>query len=77
MLFKLGRIVVRVYSDRLPKSCNRLLDLDYYLRVRKLGSERKTFREIVRLDLDVAEMFPDTDAVNEVLRFLIRVACGR
>ncbi|MCD8489759.1 MAG: hypothetical protein LRZ84_24230 [Desertifilum sp.] len=44
------------------------------LRVRKLGSERRSFGEAtVRLDPDVAAMFPDADAVNEALRFLIRV----
>jgi hypothetical protein len=44
------------------------------LRVRKLGSERKIFGTMtVRLDPDVAEMFPSADAVNEALRFLIRV----
>ncbi len=44
------------------------------LRVRKLGSRRKSFAGItVRLEPDVAEMFPNSDAVNEALRFLIRV----
>ena len=44
------------------------------LQVRKLGSKRKSFGEAtVRLEPDVAEMFPDADAVNEALRFLIRV----
>lgn len=44
------------------------------LRVRKLGSGRKSFAGItVRLEPDVAEMFPNSDAVNEALRFLIRV----
>lgn len=44
------------------------------LKVRKLGSGLKSFGEtIVRLEPDVAEMFPNADAVNEVLRFLIRV----
>jgi len=44
------------------------------LRVRKLGPERKCFGSTtVRLEPDVAEMFPDADAVNEALRFLIRV----
>ena len=44
------------------------------LRVRKLGSGRKDFTGVtVRLEPDVAEMFPDADAVNEALRFLIRV----
>jgi hypothetical protein len=44
------------------------------LRVRKLGSARKSFgAEIVRLEPDVAMMFPNANAVNEALRFLIRV----
>ncbi|MDQ3688411.1 MAG: hypothetical protein M3430_22850 [Acidobacteriota bacterium] len=44
------------------------------LRVRKLGSGRKSFGgSVVRLEPDVAEVFPDAEAVNEALRFLIRV----
>ena len=44
------------------------------LRVRKLGPERKRFGSTtVRLESDVAEMFPDAESVNEALRFLIRV----
>ncbi|QSJ20775.1 hypothetical protein JYQ62_13395 [Nostoc sp. UHCC 0702] len=44
------------------------------LRVRRLGSERKSFGgTIIRLEPDVAEIFPNADAVNEALRFLIRV----
>ena len=44
------------------------------LRIRKLGSGRKSFGGVtVRLEPDVAEMFPNADAVNEGLRFLIRV----
>ncbi|ASC73531.1 hypothetical protein XM38_044980 [Halomicronema hongdechloris C2206] len=44
------------------------------LRVRRMGPERKNFGSTtVRLDPDVAEMFPDAEAVNEALRFLIRV----
>ncbi len=44
------------------------------LQVRKLGPERKSFGAvIVRLEPDVAEIFPSADAVNEALRFLIRV----
>lgn len=44
------------------------------LRVRRLGSGRKSFgTKTVRLEPDVAEMFPSADAVNEALRFLIRV----
>jgi hypothetical protein len=43
------------------------------LRVRKLGPGRKSFGGVVRLEPDVAEVFPDSDAVNEALRFLIRI----
>jgi hypothetical protein len=44
------------------------------LRVRKLGSGRKSFGgSTVRLEPDVAAIFPSADAVNEALRFLIRV----
>jgi hypothetical protein len=43
------------------------------LQVRKVGPGRKGFGDIVRLEPDVAEVFPDAEAVNEALRFLIRV----
>jgi hypothetical protein len=44
------------------------------LQVRKLGPRRKSFGgSTVRLESDVAEMFPSADAVNEALRLLIRV----
>lgn len=43
------------------------------LRVRKLGPGRKSFGGVIRLEPDVAEVFPDADAVNEALRFLIRI----
>jgi len=44
------------------------------LQIRRLGSGRKSFgTTTVRLEPDVAEMFPSADAVNEALRFLIRV----
>lgn len=44
------------------------------LRVRKLGSRRNSFAgTTVLLDPDVAEIFPNAEAVNEALRFLIRV----
>ena len=44
------------------------------LRVRKLGSGRKSFGDVVRLEPDVAEAFPNADSANEALRFLIRVS---
>jgi hypothetical protein len=38
-----------------------------------MGAGRKNFAgTTVRLEPDVAEMFPTADAVNEALRFLIR-----
>ena len=44
------------------------------LRVRKVGPKRKNFRgRSVHLEPDVAEIFPDSESVNEALRFLIRV----
>jgi hypothetical protein len=43
------------------------------LRVRKLGPQRKSFGGTIRLEPDVAAVFPDADAVNEALRFLIRI----
>ncbi|MFH1742367.1 MAG: hypothetical protein ABIH23_25460 [bacterium] len=44
------------------------------LRVRKLGPERKIFGgSTVHLEPDVSEVFPDSESVNEALRFLIRV----
>ena len=44
------------------------------LRVRKVGPGRQHFDGLtVRLEADVAAMFPDAQAVNEALRFLIRV----
>ena len=45
------------------------------LRVRKVGPDRKRFgSHTIRLESDVAEIFPDSESVNEALRFLIRVA---
>jgi hypothetical protein len=44
------------------------------LRVRKLGPGRKRFGDVVRLEPDVAEAFPDADSVNEAQRSLIRVS---
>lgn len=43
------------------------------LRVRKFGRERRNFGDTVRLEPDVASVFPDADSVNEALRFLIRI----
>ena len=43
------------------------------LRVRKMGPGRNRFGDVVKLEPDVAEAFPDAESVNEALRFLIRV----
>ena len=44
------------------------------LRVRKVGPDRKSFGGLaVRLEPDVAEIFPDAESVNEALRLLIRI----
>lgn len=44
------------------------------LKVSSMGEGRKSFgKQVVHLEPDVAEMFPTADAVNEALRFLIRV----
>jgi hypothetical protein len=44
------------------------------LRVRRLGLGRKSFGgSVIRLEPDVAEVFPDAESVNEALRFLIRI----
>ena len=43
------------------------------LRVRRLGAGRRRFGDVIRLEPDVADAFPDADAVNQALRFLIRV----
>lgn len=44
------------------------------LKVRKAGPARtRFFGPTVRIEADVAEVFPDSEAVNEALRFLIRI----
>ncbi|MGH8604694.1 MAG: hypothetical protein ACREXR_18495 [Gammaproteobacteria bacterium] len=44
------------------------------LRVRRVGPGRQSFGDLVRLEPDVAEVFPDAEAVNEALRSLIEIA---
>ncbi len=44
------------------------------LKARKVGAGRKLLQEnLITLDVDVAKVFPDSEAVNQALRFLIRV----
>ena len=42
------------------------------LQVRKFGPARKQFRNFVKLEADVAVVFPDAAAANEALRCVIR-----
>ena len=44
------------------------------LRVRKFGPARKQFGNFVKLEPDVAAVFPDDSAVNEALQHLIPVS---
>ncbi len=46
-------------------------DLTKY-KVRRVGEGRRLLNQI-KLDVDVARVFPDSDSVNEALRFLIRI----
>lgn len=45
------------------------------LRVRGVGPGRKSLagKPVIQLEPDVAEVFPDSESVNEALRFLIRI----
>ncbi len=43
------------------------------LKVRRVGEGRHLLNQI-KLDVDVARVFPDSESVNEALRFLIRIA---
>jgi hypothetical protein len=44
------------------------------LQLRRVGSGRKGFGNLVRLEPDVMQVFPDAEAVNEALRALIAIA---
>jgi len=44
------------------------------LKVRRVGAGRKLLQENqITLDVDVAKVFPDSESVNQALRFLIRI----
>ena len=44
------------------------------LKEKRVGAGRKSFLgPTVRIETDVAEVFPDSESVNEALRFLIRI----
>ena len=42
------------------------------LRVRKFGPGRKQFGNFVKLEPDIAAVFPDAASVNKALRYLIQ-----
>ena len=44
------------------------------LQVRRLGPGRKKFCDTVRLEPDIIAAFPNAEAVNKALRYLIEVA---
>ncbi|MCW5199318.1 hypothetical protein VU05_01045 [Desulfobulbus sp. F1] len=44
------------------------------LKVRRVGHERKGFGDLVRLDPEVMQVFPDAKAVNDALHALIAIA---
>ena len=44
------------------------------LKVRKIGAGRRALQEnAIFLEPDVAKVFPDSESVNQALRFLIRI----
>jgi hypothetical protein len=58
-------------TDTSNDELKREYDLSEY-RVRRVGEGRMLMNQI-KLDVDVAKVFPDSDSVNEALRFLIRI----
>ena len=75
---KAKRNLAKIYAEESSRKMDDELRPEYdfrALRVVARGPGRKAPHEItVRLAPDVAETFPDSDSVNEALRFLIRIA---
>ena len=64
----------RSYTINMPTDELRPEDDLKSLRVRRVGPERSHFiGHPIQLEPDVAELFPDSEAVNEALRMLIRI----
>jgi hypothetical protein len=62
-------------EKRVPEESDMLPEYDFRQGVRGKYAEQYAGRtNLVRLDPDVAEAFPDSIAVNEALRALLRVA---
>ena len=81
VLFVVAQFIVCSEGKKIMKKAKDSMDdevrLEYdlkSLRVRKVGTERKSFGgRSVRLGPDVAALFPDSESVNEALRILIRI----
>ncbi len=58
-------------TDTLNDELEPEYDLSAY-KVRQVGEGRKLMNQI-QLDVDVARVFPNSESVNEALRFLIRI----
>lgn len=58
-------------TDTLNDDLKPEYDLTSY-KVRRVGEGRRLLNQI-KLDVDVARVFPDSESVNEALRFLIRI----
>ena len=62
-------------TEPLNDDLNDDLEPEYDLKsltVRKVGEGRRLMNQI-QLDVDVAKVFPDSNAVNQALRFLMRI----
>lgn len=62
-------------TELLNDDLNDDLEPEYDLKsltVRKVGEGRRLMNQI-QLDVDVARVFPDSNSVNEALRFLMRI----
>lgn len=73
MKTRMGRTIVNDVRTEIDDELRQEYDLTR-LRVRKLGPGRKSFGDVVRLEPDVAEAFPNADSVNEAPRSLIRIS---
>ena len=73
------RNLAKIYAEESSRKMDLRPDYDFHaLSVVSRGPGRKAPHEItVRLAPDVGETFPDSDSVNEALRFLIRIAKGQ
>ena len=75
---KAKRNLAKIYAEESSRKMDDELRPEYDFRALSVvsrGPGRKAPHEItVRLASDVGETFPDSDSLNEALRFLIRIA---